>query len=39
VHEPWIPQGLHTITPNILVDDADAAIAFLKRAFGAGERY
>ena len=37
--EPWIPKGFHTVTPNIIVDDAEAAIAFLKRAFGAREHY
>ena len=36
---PWIPKGFHTVTPNIIVDDAEAAIAFLKRALGATERY
>ena len=36
---PWIPKGFHTVTPNIVVDDAEAAIAFLKRALGATERY
>jgi PhnB protein len=39
MNESWIPQGFHTITPNIIVDDADSAISFLKRAFGATERY
>lgn len=37
--ESWIPDGFHTITPNIIVDDAEAAVEFLKRAFGATERY
>lgn len=37
--EAWIPQGFHTVTPNIIVDDAAGAIAFLKRAFGVTERY
>jgi PhnB protein len=37
--EAWIPEGFHTITPNIIVDDAEAAIGFLKRALGAWERY
>lgn len=32
-----IPEGFHTITPNIIVDDALQAIAFLCRAFGAEE--
>ena len=36
---PWIPDGFHTVTPNIVVDDAEAAITFLKRAFGATEHY
>jgi PhnB protein len=29
-----IPEGFHTITPNIIVDDAVEAIDFLKNAFG-----
>lgn len=37
--EPWIPSGFSTVTPNIIVADAEAAIAFMKRAFGATERY
>ncbi len=37
--EPWIPKGFHTVTPNIIVDDAEAAIAFLKRAFGVSEHF
>jgi len=39
MNEPWIPEGFHTITPNIIVDDAESAVSFLKRAFGATERY
>ncbi len=39
VSESWIPKGCHTITPNIVVDDAEAAIVFRKRAFGASEHY
>jgi PhnB protein len=39
MNESWIPQGFHTITPNIIVNDADSAISFLKRAFGATEHY
>ena len=39
MNEAWIPEGFHTITPNIIVDDAEAAVAFLKRAFGATEHY
>jgi PhnB protein len=39
MNEPWIPEGFHSVTPNIIVDDAEAAIAFMKRAFGAVERF
>jgi PhnB protein len=35
----WIPEGFHTITPNIIVDDAEQAVAFFKKAFGASETY
>jgi len=34
-----VPKGFHTITPNIVVDDAEQAVAFFKRAFGATESY
>jgi PhnB protein len=34
-----IPKGFHTITPNIIADDAEEAVAFLKRALGATESY
>ena len=30
-----IPEGYHTITPYLMVRDADASIEFYKRAFGA----
>ena len=33
-----IPEGYHTITPYLAVEDAKAAIDFYKRAFGATER-
>ena len=33
-----IPEGYHTVTPFLAVDDASAAIAFYERAFGARER-
>ena len=33
----WLPKGFHTITPNIIVDDAEQAVAFLKNAFRASE--
>lgn len=32
-----IPKGFHTITPSIIVKDADKAIEFYKKAFGAEE--
>jgi PhnB protein len=35
----WLPKGFHTITPNIIVDDAEQAVAFLKAALGATESY
>jgi PhnB protein len=35
----WLPKGFHSVTPNIIVDDAEAAIAFLKKALGATENY
>ena len=33
-----IPDGYHTVTPYIVLDDAAGAIEFYKRAFGAEER-
>jgi PhnB protein len=36
---PWLPDGFHTITPNIIAEDAERAVDFLKRAFGAAEGY
>jgi PhnB protein len=33
-----IPEGYHSITPYLAVDDAAGAIEFYKRAFGARER-
>ena len=35
---PWLPEGFHTITPNIIAD-AEGVVDFLKRAFGATENY
>ena len=32
-----IPRGYHTVTPFLVVQDANAAIAFYKNAFGAEE--
>jgi len=37
--EPWLQGGFHTITPNIVVDGAEQAVAFLKQAFGFVEKY
>jgi PhnB protein len=33
-----VPQGYHSITPYLAVEDAAAALEFYKRAFGARER-
>jgi PhnB protein len=33
-----VPEGYHTLTPYLAVDDASAAIDFYQRAFGAKER-
>jgi PhnB protein len=35
----WLPYGFHTVTPNIIAEDAERAVDFLKRAFGATENY
>ena len=32
-----IPEGMHTITPHLVVDNAAEAIVFLQKAFGAEE--
>ena len=32
-----IPEGFHNVTPYLTVDDADAAIRFYEKAFGATE--
>jgi PhnB protein len=34
-----IPDGYHSVTPYLIVDDAKAAIDFYKRAFGAQEKF
>ena len=34
-----IPEGYHTVTPYLTVDDPGAVIEFLKKAFGAQETY
>ena len=33
-----IPEGYHALTPSLAVDNAEKAIEFYKRAFGAKER-
>ena len=33
-----IPEGFHSLTPNLVFQNADAAIDFYKRVFGATER-
>jgi PhnB protein len=33
-----IPDGIHTITPHIVIRDADRAVEWYKRALGAEER-
>ena len=34
-----IPEGFHTVTPYLVVPDAAQVMVFMKRAFGATERY
>jgi len=36
---PWLPEGFHTVTANIIAQDAQGTVDFLKRAFGATENY
>lgn len=31
-----VPGGFHTLTPHLIVRDADRAIEFYQKAFGAG---
>jgi len=35
---PPIPEGFHTITPNIIINGVERAIEFYKKAFGAEEK-
>jgi len=35
----WVPKGFDTITPNIIVDNPEQAVAFFKKAFGATATY
>jgi PhnB protein len=34
----WIPEGYHTVTPHLIMDDAAKAIDWYKKALGAEER-
>ena len=34
-----IPEGYHSVTPYLVVDDAEGAIDFYTRAFGAREKF
>ena len=34
-----IPEGYHSVTPYLIVDDAKAALDFYKEAFGAEEKF
>jgi len=34
-----VPEGFHTVTPYLIVNDGRAAIEFYKQAFGAKEEY
>jgi PhnB protein len=34
-----IPKGFHTITPNIIANDAEQAVTFLQAAFGFTENF
>jgi PhnB protein len=34
-----IPEGYHSVTPYLIVDDANSAIEFYERAFGATEKF
>jgi PhnB protein len=35
----WKPEGYHTVTPYLIVDDAEAVIAFAREAFGAQQLF
>lgn len=34
-----IPEGFHTVTPHLIIKNAEKAIDFYKKAFGAEERF
>ncbi len=36
---PPIPEGFHTVTPNLIVHGVEQAIEFYKQAFGAEEKF
>jgi PhnB protein len=36
---PGVPDGYHTLTPSLNLNDANAAIDFYQKAFGAIERF
>jgi PhnB protein len=38
-HSNAAPEGWHTVTPRIVVDDAEQLVAFIKRVFGAAGEY
>lgn len=37
VKKQVVPQGYHTVTPNLVVEDAGEALTFYRKAFGADE--
>lgn len=39
MNESWMPKGFRTVTPNIIVDNAEDAIAFFRQGLGAIEQY
>jgi PhnB protein len=39
MNESWIPKGFRTVTPNIIANSAEDAIAFLTQGLGATEQY
>ena len=38
-HAHFTPQGWHTVTPKLVVDDARKAVEFLRQVFGAKGEY
>ena len=39
IHANFTPQGWHTVTPKLVVDDGRRAVEFLKQVFGATGDY